>query len=150
VSPQTEMARRMADLARAVQPLFTTRGFRKRRNVFNRETEPGLVQVVAFTMGRYELYGDQHDPFAGDYGRMGDDARRLLARHLRGEALTDGHGVARATPRPDDAPAGPERATGRHGESCRVGCAPHPGGVCSTRHPLSSSPRTVAGARCPL
>jgi hypothetical protein len=68
MSPQTEMARRMAAVVRDLKPLFQARGFRKRRNTFNRETEPGLVHVVAFTMGRYELYGEPHDPFSGEYG----------------------------------------------------------------------------------
>lgn len=60
----------MADVVRAVHPLLKEQGFRKRRNSFNRETEPGLVHVVAFQMGRYELYGEQHDPFRGEYGRF--------------------------------------------------------------------------------
>jgi hypothetical protein len=64
------MARRMADVVRAVHPLLKEQGFRKRRNAFNRETEPGLVHVVAFQMGRYELYGEQHDPFQDEYGRF--------------------------------------------------------------------------------
>jgi hypothetical protein len=68
LSPQTEMARRMAAVVGELRPLFRERGFRKRRSTFNRTTEPGLVHVVAFTMGRYELYGEQHDPFSGDYG----------------------------------------------------------------------------------
>jgi hypothetical protein len=64
------MARRMAEVVRGVHPLLKERAFRKRRNAFNRETEPGLVQVVALQMGRYELYGEQHDPFTGEYGRF--------------------------------------------------------------------------------
>ena len=68
MSPQTEMARRMAAVVEELKPLFRRRGFRKRRNTFNRTTEPGLVHVVTFTMGRDELYGEPHDPFAHDYG----------------------------------------------------------------------------------
>ena len=64
------MARRMSDVVRAVHPLLRESGFTKRRNTFNRETEPGLVHVIAFQMGRYELYGEQHDPFTGEYGRF--------------------------------------------------------------------------------
>jgi uncharacterized protein DUF4304 len=83
------MARRMAAAVDELRPLFAARGFRKRRNSFNRTAEPGLVHVVAFVMGRYELYGEQHDPFAGDYGFYRIDfgvyveevARRLQGRY---------------------------------------------------------------------
>jgi hypothetical protein len=86
VGPQTEMARRMAAVVGELKPLFQARGFRKRRNTFNRETEPGLVHVVSFAMGRYELYGEPHDPFSGEYGfywilwgvYVEEIARRLL------------------------------------------------------------------------
>jgi hypothetical protein len=86
------MARRMAAVASGVHPLLRARGFRKRRNTFNRETEPGVVQVVAFAMGRYELFGEPHDPFAGEYGRFSVSAGvhvEEVARRLGGHAPRD-------------------------------------------------------------
>ena len=50
----------MAAVVAEVVPLLKSAGFRKRRNAFNRITEPGLVQVVSFQMGEFmpgSLYG---------------------------------------------------------------------------------------------
>lgn len=38
-----------------LQPVLRGRGFRKRRHTFNREPEDGLVQVVNFQMGAYQV-----------------------------------------------------------------------------------------------
>lgn len=70
----TEMARRTAEVAKAIHPLLRERSFRKRRNAFNREPEPGIVHVISLAMGRYELYGEPHDPFeAHGYGTFSVD-----------------------------------------------------------------------------
>jgi hypothetical protein len=43
----------MGTATSAVAPLLRKHGFKKQRNAFNRETEPGLVQVIGFQMGRH-------------------------------------------------------------------------------------------------
>jgi hypothetical protein len=82
----------MAAVAGELKPLLQAHGFRKRRNTFNRETEPGLVHVVSFSMGRYELYGELHDPFSGEYGfywiLWGVHVEEI-ARRLRGDSALD-------------------------------------------------------------
>ena len=50
----------MAAVVAEVAPLLKSAAFRKRRHVFNRTAEPGLVQVVSFQMGQFldgGLYG---------------------------------------------------------------------------------------------
>jgi hypothetical protein len=42
----------MAAVVADAAPLLKRAGFRKRRHSFNRETEPGIVQVVNFQLGR--------------------------------------------------------------------------------------------------
>jgi hypothetical protein len=45
-----------------LQPVLSGQGFRKRRHSFNRTTEPGLVQVVTFLMGRSDPPGTVEIP----------------------------------------------------------------------------------------
>ena len=47
----------MSNVVAQAAPLLKAAGFRKRRYVFNRTTEPGLVQVVWFWMGPFEPPG---------------------------------------------------------------------------------------------
>jgi hypothetical protein len=42
----------MAAVVADAAPLLKRAGFRKRRHSFNREAEPGIVQVVSFQLGR--------------------------------------------------------------------------------------------------
>ncbi len=44
----------MKQIVKTMHPLLKEAGFRKRRSTFNRETEPGLIQVFDFQMGPYE------------------------------------------------------------------------------------------------
>lgn len=50
----TAYAEAMKQIVQTVHPLLKEAGFRKRGSTFNRETEPGLVQVINFQMGPYE------------------------------------------------------------------------------------------------
>lgn len=50
----SEYAETMKQIVAAVHPILKEAGFRKRRHTFNRESEPGLVQVLNFQMGPYE------------------------------------------------------------------------------------------------
>lgn len=50
-------AERMAGVVAAVQPTLRTAGFRKRRHVFNRTAEAGLVHVLGFQMGAFDPPG---------------------------------------------------------------------------------------------
>jgi hypothetical protein len=45
----------MREVVQELAPLLKARGFRKQRHTFNRESEPGLVQVVNFQMGPYDV-----------------------------------------------------------------------------------------------
>jgi hypothetical protein len=47
----------MSSVVAQAVPLLKAAGFRKRRNSFNRTTEPGLVQVIKFWMGPFEPPG---------------------------------------------------------------------------------------------
>jgi Domain of unknown function (DUF4304) len=38
-----------------IHPSLKQAGFRKQRHTFNRETEPGLIQVVNVQMGPYDV-----------------------------------------------------------------------------------------------
>jgi hypothetical protein len=49
----------MAAVVGDAGPLLKNAGFRKRRHSFNREAEPGLVQVVNFQMGPFEPPGSE-------------------------------------------------------------------------------------------
>ena len=53
----TEPAARMKEVVGRVAPLLRDRGFRKSRHTFNREPEPGLVQVLGFQMGQHHPPG---------------------------------------------------------------------------------------------
>ncbi len=53
----TLFAERMSVVVDSLAPLLKQVGYRKRRHVFNREVEPGLIHVVSFEMGRFE-FGD--------------------------------------------------------------------------------------------
>ena len=53
----TEPAARMKEVVAHVAPLLRDRGFRKSRHTFNREPEPGLVQVLGFQMGQHHPPG---------------------------------------------------------------------------------------------
>jgi hypothetical protein len=53
--PEMQYARAMKEIVRELHPLLKKRGFRKQRHTFNRECEPGLIQVVNFQMGPYEV-----------------------------------------------------------------------------------------------
>jgi hypothetical protein len=82
----------MAAVVGELKPLLRAHGFRKRRNTFNRETEPGLVHVVTLAMGRYELYGEPHDPFSGEYGFywiLWGVYLEEIGRRLRGDSARD-------------------------------------------------------------
>lgn len=50
----TRYAERMKQIIQTAHPLLKEAGFRKRRHIFNRETEPGFVQVLGFQMGPHE------------------------------------------------------------------------------------------------
>src|SRR5436305_15271345 len=52
----------MAAAAMAVAPALRASGFRKQRNVFNRESESGLVQVIGFQMGQHMPPGTPEVP----------------------------------------------------------------------------------------
>jgi hypothetical protein len=52
---ETAYARAMKEVVRELHPLLKERGFRKQRHNFNRECEVGLIQVVNFQMGPYEV-----------------------------------------------------------------------------------------------
>ncbi|MGZ4362931.1 MAG: DUF4304 domain-containing protein [Gaiellaceae bacterium] len=47
----------MDSVVALAQPLLKRAGFRKRRRTFNRDSEPGLVQVVNFQMGAFNPPG---------------------------------------------------------------------------------------------
>jgi hypothetical protein len=47
----------MKEVVSRVAPLLRGRGFRKSRHTFNREPEPGLVQVLGFQMGQHHPPG---------------------------------------------------------------------------------------------
>ena len=47
-------AQAMSGIVSAVHPLLERVGFHRRRNTFNRETEPGFIQVVDFHMRVFE------------------------------------------------------------------------------------------------
>jgi hypothetical protein len=52
---ETAFASAMRAVVREIHPMLKRAGFRKRRHTFNRETAPGLVHVVNFQMGPYEV-----------------------------------------------------------------------------------------------
>jgi hypothetical protein len=52
----------MKEVVRELHPLLKEHGFRKQRHTFNRECEPGLVQVVNFQMGPYDPPGTVEIP----------------------------------------------------------------------------------------
>ncbi len=47
----TEYADAMSEIVRTIHPLLKDAGFRKRRHLFNRSAEDGIVQVIGFQMG---------------------------------------------------------------------------------------------------
>jgi uncharacterized protein DUF4304 len=53
--PETQYARAMKEVVRELHPLLKERAFRKQRHTFNRECEPGVIQVINFQMGPYEV-----------------------------------------------------------------------------------------------
>ena len=59
---ETEFARAMKEVVGELQPLLKGHGFRKQRHTFNRECEPGLVQVVNFQMGPFDPPGTDEIP----------------------------------------------------------------------------------------
>jgi hypothetical protein len=58
----TPAAQAMRAVVAELRPVLTAAGFRKRRHIFNRTTEPGLVQVVGFHMGRVDPPGTVEIP----------------------------------------------------------------------------------------
>jgi len=65
----------MKQVVAGAAPLLKAAGFRKRRHCFNREAEPGLVQVVWFWMGESLPPGpgsDKHRAFREALGLRGD------------------------------------------------------------------------------
>jgi hypothetical protein len=58
----TQHANKMATAVKAVAPMLRKLGFKKQRHVFNRETEPDLVQVIAFQMGQHQPPGAYEIP----------------------------------------------------------------------------------------
>jgi hypothetical protein len=52
---ETAYAQAMKQVVRELHPLLKKSGFRKQRHTFNRECEAGLIQVVNFQMGPYEV-----------------------------------------------------------------------------------------------
>jgi hypothetical protein len=68
----TAHARTMKQVVSELHPLLKEHGFRKQRHTFNRECEPGLVQVVSFQMGPYDPPGTVEIPGLRDnlYGRF--------------------------------------------------------------------------------
>lgn len=52
---ETAYAATMKAVVGELHPRLKERGFRKRRHTFNREPEPGLIQVVNFQMGPYDV-----------------------------------------------------------------------------------------------
>lgn len=65
----------MAYVVAQAAPLLKAAGFRKRRYVFNRTTEPGLVQVVKFWMGPFQppgLGSELHRAALESMGQRGD------------------------------------------------------------------------------
>jgi hypothetical protein len=59
---ETAYARTMKEVVRELHPLLKEHGFRKQRHTFNRESEPGLVQVVNFQMGPFDPPGTVEIP----------------------------------------------------------------------------------------
>jgi hypothetical protein len=51
----TAYASNMRAVVDELRPLFKRSGFRKQRHTFNREPAPGLIQVINFQMGPYEV-----------------------------------------------------------------------------------------------
>ena len=83
-----------------LHPWLKEHGFRKRRHTFNREPEPGLVQVVNFQMGPYEvgdavelpglrenLYGE----FAVNLGVFLDEIHASLEEYSRPNFVAESH-----------------------------------------------------------
>jgi hypothetical protein len=58
----TEFATKMAEAVRAVAPTLRQQGFKKQRNVFNRDVEPGMTQVLGFQMGAHQPPGAYEIP----------------------------------------------------------------------------------------
>ena len=89
----------MTAIVAEARPFLAERGFRKRRFLFNREPEPGLVQVVQFRMAPYEGYGEPHNPFEPhDYGHFSvdfgvwiEEVHRALAGEDRPSFVTEPH-----------------------------------------------------------
>jgi hypothetical protein len=64
---------RMAEIQKLIDPSLKGLGFRKSQRTYNRQTEPGLVQVINFCMGRFELHsaGSLPIPARADLDRYG-------------------------------------------------------------------------------
>jgi hypothetical protein len=80
----SEYAERMKAAVRGVAPTLREHGFRTQRNTFNREPEPGLVQVLAFQLGEY-LPGDLHGHFTMNLGFWFDEVAALSPWRKRGK-----------------------------------------------------------------
>jgi hypothetical protein len=78
----TEHAEKMAAAVKAVAPTLRDDGFRKQRNTFNREPEPGLVQALGFQLGEY-LPGDLHGRFTVNLGLWFEEAEDPRPRFVQ-------------------------------------------------------------------
>lgn len=95
----SEYAAKLAEAVRAVAPLLRERGFKKQRNAFNRESEPGLVQVITFQMGAHQPPGTVEIPglreslygaFTINLGLHFDEVRELGRLKPRGKFVREG------------------------------------------------------------
>jgi hypothetical protein len=97
---ETAYAATMKAVVGELHPRLKQRGFRKRRHTFNREPEPGLVQVVNFQMGPYEV-GDPveipglrenlYGKFAVNLGVLLDEIHASLAYFDRPKFVAEYH-----------------------------------------------------------
>ena len=98
--PETAYAATMKAVVGELHPRLKQQDFRKRRHTFNRDPEPGLVHVVNFQMGPYEV-GDPveipglrenlYGKFTVNLGVFLDEIHASLATYSRPSFVAEYH-----------------------------------------------------------